>query len=393
MVLGLALAVLVMTYIPSNLSSFYRDILDRAVEQNAAHVTLWPMDRPAGTMPRALRARRGAAVVALDDRTSPRHHDLNGRHALAEQAATVDGVQAVASFVQGSATASRGRVNLGITLQGIPIRQYPRVVNIARHFEDGRVPEMGPNDIAIGFRMARKLGVDVGEHVHVATTRARRLMRVKAVFHCGYYDRDMHHAYVALPTAQRMFGMGSEVSALALRCEGLDDVAGASEALARRLPLKVRNWMDDNASLLAEIATIQRVALFIDVLVALVASVGMANLFSMFVLSRRKELAILRAVGASRASLRGILLLEAAFIWVVGTVAGYTIALGIMAYEQAHPFQVSAEAHGIASFATQPTAPALLVAAALAGATMAASALWSGRKAARLNPAAVIFGR
>jgi len=393
MVTGLALAVLVMVYIPSNLASFYDDILDRAVEQNSAHVTIWPLERPVGTMDSALRRKLGGpAVLAFDDRTYPRHHDLNGRHALAAQTEAVEGVQAVASVVRGNATASRGRVNLGITIEGVDFRQYARVVNIAQHFPEGRVPKMGPNDIAIGFRMARKLGIHVGEHVHVATARTRRLMRVKAVYHCGYYEKDMRHAYVTLRTAQSMFATGSEVSALAVRCDQIDQVAAVSETLRERLGKKVRNWMDDNASLLAEISTINRVAMFIDVLVALVASVGMANLFSMFVLSRQKELAILRAVGASRLSLRGILLLEAGFVWVVGTIVGYTGAMGIMAYEQAHPFEVSAESHGIASFATHPTAEAMLLAAGLAGATMLGSAIWSGRRAARLNPVEVIFG-
>lgn len=394
MIVGLALAVLVMVYIPSTMASFYDDLIDRAVEQNSAHVTIWPMEKTHGQMDNALRRRYGrSAVMAFDDRTFPRQRNLTGWRALAAKTAKTPGVVAVASFVKEDATISRGNVNLGAAIEGIEPERYSRVVNIASHFRQNIVPKLGPSDIAIGFRMAKKLGIHTGEHIYIATSKTRRLMRVKAIFRSGYYDKDMRYGFVSLRTAQRMFGMGNEVSALAVRCKNLKQAAVVSSTLEGRMPNKIRNWMDDNASLLAEIATVNRVTLFIDVLVALVASVGMANVFSMFVLNRQKELAILRAVGTSRASLKTILLLEAMFIWVVGTIIGCTLVLAVMAYEQEHPYTVSEETYGIGSYATSPVPEAFAVACTLAAVMMAASALWSGRRAAKLNPAEVIFGR
>ena len=65
MVMGLALAVLVMVYIPSTMSSFYDDLIDRAVEQNSAHVTIWPLEKPKGQLERALRREaEGPARIA-----------------------------------------------------------------------------------------------------------------------------------------------------------------------------------------------------------------------------------------------------------------------------------------------------------------------------------------
>jgi ABC-type lipoprotein release transport system permease subunit len=169
MVLGLGLAVLVTVYVGSTMASFYDDIIDRAVEQNSAHITIWPLEKPHGRMDAALREKLGSGtILAFDGRTFPRHHDLSGYHAVAEEAAKCPGVTAVAGFVQGNATASRGRTNLGISLVGIDPETYRRVVNIAKHFPEGVVPKLGPSDIAIGFRMAEKLGVHPGEHVHVA---------------------------------------------------------------------------------------------------------------------------------------------------------------------------------------------------------------------------------
>lgn len=390
MIAGLALAVVVMVYIPSTMSSFYDDMIDRAVEQNAAHVTLWPPEKPEGQMVAALRG--GPGVVALRDRTYPRRRDLNGYHALAARAAGTPGVVAVAPFVHGDATVSRGRLNLGIRVEGIDPPSYARVVNIDRHFKGG-APELGPNDIAIGFRMAEKLGIHVGEHVHVATGQTQRLMRVRAVFRAGYYEKDLQTAYVSLRAAQGLFGMGNEVSGLAVRCDDLSAARTVTGTLRPSLGLKVRNWMDDNASLLAEIATVNRVTFAINFLIALAASVGIVNVFSIFVLNRQKELAILRAMGGSRGSLQLILLVEAAFIWVFGVLLGFTLAMGVIAYEQAHPYEVSAETYGIATYATQPKPAAFATAALLAAAAMVVAAWWSGRRARRLNPAEVIFGR
>jgi len=394
MVLGLSLAVVVMVYIPSTLSSFYDDMIDRTVEQNSPHITVWPREKQAGWMTGAIRNELGdTAIIDLTDRTEPRSHYLNGYHAIAKDVADTPGVVAVASFVQGNAAVSRGRVNIGITVQGIEPRQYGKVVNFAKHFPGERIPELGPSDVAIGFRMARKLGIHVGQQLRVATALTNRLLRVKAIFRSGYYDKDLQHAYVPLKTAQLLFRTGNEVSALAVRCDDLQNAVGVSDALAARLGQKIRNWRDDNAALLTEIATVQRVALFINVLVALVASVGMANVFSMFVMNRQRELAIIRAVGSSRASLRAMLQLEAGFIWIIGTIMGCTAALAVMAFEQSHPYEVSAETYGIGSYATSPKAMAFATACILGALTMAMSAWWSGRRAAKLSPIDVIFGR
>lgn len=394
MVVGLALAVLVMVYIPSTMSSFYEDMLDRIVEQNSPHITIWPIERQHGQSSSALQNELGPNTwISLTDRTYPRKHNLNGYHALSKRVASNPNIESVACFVQGNASASRGKVNLGIDLEGIIPDQFARVVNIKKHFVNNKVPKLGPSDISIGFRAADKLGIHVGEHVHIATPKTRMLMRVKAIFNSGYYNKDMHHAYISLPTAQRMFRMGNEVSGLASRCFDLNDVESISRELKADTGFRIRNWRDDNASLLAEITMVKHVTFFVNILVALVASAGMANVFSVFILNRQKELAIMRAVGASRASLRIILMFEAIFIWLVGSVIGFAAVLGVMAYENANPYQVSAETYGIDSYATHPQWSAFIVAAILAAVTMIGSAWWGGRKAAKLNPIEVIFGR
>jgi lipoprotein-releasing system permease protein len=399
MIGGLALAVVVMIYIPCSMGSFYEDIIDHSVEQTSAHVTVWPRERQSAELIADLRRDHPElARASLEDMTFPRKRDLAGQSALTRRIQQVPGIIAVAPFVKGDATVSRGKVNIGIVIEGIEPRRYARVVNIAKHYKDRRLPRLESDDVAIGFRLARKLGVREGGRIHVATAQAAggqtlRELRVKAIFRSGYYQNDMSKAYVSLKTAQILFGMGNDVSALAARCTDLNEADTVSTSLKGLLPNKVRNWMDDNATLLQEIATIQRITLFISALVAIVASVGMANVFSMFVLNRQKDLAILRAMGAARFSLRGILLMEALFIWLIGTILGVAAVLGVMAYEQVHPYDVSEETYGIGSYSTRPELMTILVGVGLALATMAFSAWWSGRRASKMDPAAVIFGR
>ena len=55
MILGLAMAILVMVYIPSTMASFYDDMIDRIVEQNSPHITVWPVERRRGELAGALR--------------------------------------------------------------------------------------------------------------------------------------------------------------------------------------------------------------------------------------------------------------------------------------------------------------------------------------------------
>jgi lipoprotein-releasing system permease protein len=394
MVAGLALAVVVMIYIPSTMGSFYEDIIDRSVEQTSAHVTVWPRERNKQQLVQTLRQSHPEInPQAIEDHTFPRKRDLTGYSALAERVSRAAEVLAVAPFVKADATISRGKVSMGIVVEGIIPQQHARVVNIAKHYEGNRVPQLKPDDIAIGYRLAEKLGVQEGGRVHVATPTTAQKLRVRAIYRSGYYQNDLAKAYVTLKTAQVLFGMGNDVSGLAVRCSDLNRADVVTAQLRQTIPFKIRNWMDDNASLLQEIATMKRVTVFISALVALVASVGMANVFSMFVLNRQKELAILRAMGAARLSLRTILLMEAAFIWLIGTIVGLIAVLGVMAYEQANPYEVSAETYGIGAYATRPDLHAMIVGVAMAAGTMLLSAWWSGRRVAKLNPATVIFGK
>jgi ABC-type lipoprotein release transport system permease subunit len=85
--------------------------------------------------------------------------------------------------------------------------------------------------------------------------------------------------------------------------------------------------------------------------------------------------------------------MEAAFIWLIGTIVGLIAVLGVMAYEQANPYEVSAETYGIGAYATRPDLHAMIVGVAMAAGTMLLSAWWSGRRVAKLNPATVIFGK
>ena len=79
-------------------------------------------------------------------------------------------------------------------------------------------------------------------------------------------------------------------------------------------------------------------------------------------------------------------------MWVFGAIVGCTLVLGVMAYEQLHPLTVSAERFGIGSFATSPKLSAFISALGLTLGSVIAAALWGGRRAAKLDPAAVIFG-
>jgi ABC-type lipoprotein release transport system permease subunit len=86
-------------------------------------------------------------------------------------------------------------------------------------------------------------------------------------------------------------------------------------------------------------------------------------------------------------------MLEALFIWLLGTILGAAGVLGVMAYEQMNPMEVSEATYGIEAYAARPDLMTMLVGAGLALATMVFSAWWSGRRASKMNPAAVIFGR
>jgi lipoprotein-releasing system permease protein len=212
--------------------------------------------------------------------------------------------------------------------------------------------------VIIGKELARSLHVLVGDEISLLSPMGElgpmgmmprsRKYRVAAVFYSGMYEYDATHAYVMLADAQSFFGMnadgtattvdGGHITQIDVRVPDPERVDPYGTAIAAALGgedpnaakggvLRVRDWTEMNKGLFSALK-LEKLATFVILSIAiLVASFCIVCTLLLMVTEKGKEIAILKALGASDGAIMRIFMLEGMIIGGIGTAFGVSTAL------------------------------------------------------------------
>jgi putative ABC transport system permease protein len=254
-------------------------------------------------------------------------------------AARVDGnVQSLGVYVIGTDHKVVG--GLGAPTYGLSYSDAPAGHGIeGLTIRSGRPPH-GPRQVALDQQTAQRAGYHLGDEVTIVTAGRKALLHKKLVGVAGYAD-DTSLAGATLtifdvPTAQRLFLHGKDAfSSIWVTADSGVSQAQLRDAVADRLPPKVRavtgdDAADENASQVLRGVKFLRTFLLIFAAVALVVGAYLiVNTFSILVAQRSRELALLRAIGASRRQVSRSVLVEAFVLGVLGSTVGLVLGMGL----------------------------------------------------------------
>ncbi|MDQ0991323.1 ABC transporter permease [Streptomyces sp. V3I7] len=261
--------------------------------------------------------------------------------------------------------------------------------------KDGAAPH-GPHQVAIDSHTAARAGYQVGDTVRLSVDGPVLKPRISGIFTTddGNVAAGGSLTLFDTATAQRLFGKQGTYDEIDVTAKPGTSQDALKAQLDNALPAHLvktatgEKLSDDQAEQIASGMSGLRQGLLVFAGIALfVGTFIIANTFTMLVAQRTKELALLRAVGASRRQVTRSVLIEA---FVVGTVAGVTgLAAGI---------GIGAGLRSLmGSFgATVPDgplvlAPATVAAALVVGVVVTMLAAWiPGRRAARIPPVAAM---
>ncbi len=200
----------------------------------------------------------------------------------------------------------------------------------------------------IGVTLARNLRIRVGETVriispltgadaalvrHGSTPRSRDF-RVIGIFNAGFDEYDSRLVYVDLWEAQRFFEQGDAVTGVEIKVADLDRAAAIGRRITRELgdgPFHALDWEALNRNLFTALK-LQKLALAIVItIIIVVAAFNVVATLVMLVLDKRKEVAILKAMGADEERIRRIFLIQGTAIGSVGILLGLILGGGVCA--------------------------------------------------------------
>lgn len=278
--------------------------------------------------------------------SGPRHR-LADWQKVAHVALREKGVIAAAPYVRGEALLVHGRYSSGALVRGVVPDKEKTVSDIATHIVQGRLAALRPGrfGIVLGRYLAWRLGAAVGSRVLLVAPGGMvtpagflprlRSFRVVGIFDVGMYEYDAGLALINMKDAQALYRMGDKVSGVRLKLTDINHAPIVRRALQARLPAyeEVRDWSQKHANFFRALKTEKTVMFVILLLIVAVAAFNIVATLVMVVTDKRADIAILRTLGASPASVLVIFLVQGTLIGLLGTaigvVAGVVLSLNV----------------------------------------------------------------
>jgi lipoprotein-releasing system permease protein len=265
--------------------------------------------------------------------------------AVAERVRAVRGVRAATPFVlqQALFTSAGGGAHGGL-IRGVDLASPEIVADLRRHLRTGSLEPLrsGEPTLLLGAELARTLGVIPGEPVTVISPKGAltavgmvpkmRRYTVAGLVEVGMHEYDSSLAFMSLPLAQEFAGLGSGVSGIDVKLTDPFAAKRVGAAIAAQLgfPYWIRDWMDMNRNLFAALQ-LEKLALFVIVtIIVLVAAFAIIGHLVLLVAEKRKEIGILKSIGASNGSITAVFLAVGMSIGIVGTAAGAAVGLTLI---------------------------------------------------------------
>jgi lipoprotein-releasing system permease protein len=270
---------------------------------------------------------------------------LRDADAIANTLRTIDGVRSATPFVlqQALFTGEGGEAHGGL-VRGIDLGSSSVRDDLTAQLRSGSVAPLlrGDASLLLGVELARMLGAIPGDTITLISPRGAltavgmvpkmRRFTVAGTVEIGMHEYDSSIAYLALPAAQEFAGLPSGVTGIEVKLDDPFAAKRVGRVVAERLGVGywIRDWMDLNRNLFAALQ-LEKLALFVIVtIIVLVAAFAIIGHLVLLVAEKRKEIGILKAMGASSASMTAVFFTVGMTIGVGGTLAGSAVGLALI---------------------------------------------------------------
>jgi lipoprotein-releasing system permease protein len=273
--------------------------------------------------------------------------EIAGWKEVAAQAAKHSQVQSSAPFVQTQGMLSYGQAVRGALVRGILPAQEDKVADFSSHMKRGKLDLLTPDsfNIVLGNELARALGVFVGDKVTLiapqgVVTPAGVVPRLKTftvvgLFEVGMFEYDNGLALIHMSDAQRLYRMDDRVSGVRLKLDDLFQAPRVARELAGRIDADafISDWTRSHANFFRAVQIEKNMMFIILSLIVAVAAFNIVSTLVMAVTDKQADIAILRTLGASPASIMVVFMVQGALIGFIGLglgiVGGVALALNI----------------------------------------------------------------
>jgi len=252
-----------------------------------------------------------------------------------------EGIAGAAPYVMGQSLLKVNDDVTGVMVRGVDPEFEGTVTDLARNMIKGDLTDLDRDSVVIGIEMMRLYGLGIGDLVTLVSPSEisspfgmvpiMESFSVKGIFETGMYEYDTSLILTSLPAARSFFDMGETVTGVSVK---VDDVYQTSEIVSS-IQAKlgslywVRDWRDMNRNLFSALK-LEKITMFVIlVLIIVVAAFNIIGTLILVVMEKGREIAILKAMGATRKSIGRIFMIEGLMIGFSGTLLGLILGLAL----------------------------------------------------------------
>lgn len=323
----------------------------------------------------------------------------------------IDGVKSATPVIYTQVMLRASSRVSGAVLRGIDPESAGRVIKtldkISLHNPKtgmGESPDNNVPGIVLGKELANNLGVGIGDTIYLISPRgmispighlpAMKRFRLTGFFESGMYDYDGSFAYINIKQAQKILRMGNSVTGIEIRVDNMYKAREIAQKIVSSLgfPFWARDWMQMNQNLFTALKLEKTVMFIILSLIVLVAAFNIASTLIMMVMEKTRDIAILKAMGATDKSIKKIFVFKGMVIGTVGTIFG--VILGFVLCTILKHYKIAELTGDIYYFTTKLPVKLeffdvfIIVSAALVICFLAT--IYPARQASRLDPVEAI---
>ena len=251
--------------------------------------------------------------------------------------------------------------------------------------------------VVLGAELAARIGVSVGDQFSLLgpsrPDRRDPQFRVAGIFRSGLFEYDSTWIYLDFATATTTAGAQRLASVISVQINDVDNV----KQIAARVPgvlgegYTTIDWQQANQPLFAALALERRMGLFVIGLIIAIAALNITTMLILVVIERRRDIAILSTLGATRAGVMLVFIIEGAVVGAIGAIAG--VLLGLVACFIGNYYKLvslPADVYSISNVPLNANFRETLLAALIAFGLSVLATIYPARNAARTRPVEVL---
>ena len=332
---------------------------------------------------------------------------------ILEYVKKTNGVEAATPFIYTQIMLRSSSGTSGAVLRGIDPESAGEVIKVLENLSLQNLKEMNSDvrqseyyvapGIILGKELANNLGIIKGDTVYVISPQgmispighipAMKRFKVAGLFESGMYEYDSSLAYIHIKDAQKILRIGDSVTGIEVQVNDIYNAGNISEKIIADLefPYWAKDWMQMNHNLFSALKLEKTVMFIILTLIVLVAAFNIASSLIMMVMDKTRDIAILKAMGATDKSIKKIFVFKGMAIGIAGTIFGTCLGLAACTLLKRYKFiELPKDVYYISTLPVRLEALDVFLIASAAMLICFLATLYPARQASKLNPVEAI---